>query len=199
MKRKTNEQFLKEVYNQVGDEYTFLEEYKNAETKIKVRHNCKKCNNYEYIVRPNDFIKSNARCPKCAGNIKRTTIDFKQEVYNLVKDEYTVLGQYNNRYAKILMRHNCTECNNHTWLVRPTNFLQGNRCPICNRYNQHNNNYHESIKKHLILEIQKKTKLLNRVPKLYEIYNHNKIYYHFGSWNNALVEAGLIRNEYKND
>ena len=37
--RKTNEQFVAEVYDLVGGEYTFLEPYTKAINKIKVRHN----------------------------------------------------------------------------------------------------------------------------------------------------------------
>ena len=36
---KTNDEFLKEVHDLVGDEYTFLEEYKGARVPIKYRHN----------------------------------------------------------------------------------------------------------------------------------------------------------------
>ena len=72
--RKTNEQFLKEVFELVGDEYTFLDEYEKSNTKILVRHNCNKCDNYEYMVRPTDF-RSGYRCPKCAGCIKKTDDD----------------------------------------------------------------------------------------------------------------------------
>jgi len=60
-KRKTTEQFVKEVFDLVGDEYEILGEYKNNKTKIKVRHD--KCGN-EWEVTPNDFIKGN-RCPIC--------------------------------------------------------------------------------------------------------------------------------------
>ena len=61
MKRKTNEEFLKQAYDLVGDEYTFLETYKNNYTKLKIRHNtCK----HEYCVRPNSFLDGNGRCSK---------------------------------------------------------------------------------------------------------------------------------------
>ena len=53
---------------------------------------------------------------------------FKKEVFNLVGDEYTVLGDYVNNKVKILMRHNV--CGNE-YTTRPNDFQQGHRCPIC--------------------------------------------------------------------
>lgn len=34
-RRKTNEEFVKEVYELVGDEYVFLDEYKGYRVKIR--------------------------------------------------------------------------------------------------------------------------------------------------------------------
>ena len=42
-KKRTNEEFIKEVKKLVGEEYTTLEEYKNNTTKIDIKHN--KCGN----------------------------------------------------------------------------------------------------------------------------------------------------------
>ena len=126
MGRKTTEQFKKEVYDLVGDEYTILGEYINNGTKIKVRHN--KCE-HEYDVTPGNFIFNGRRCPYCYGNMKKTTEQFKKEVYDLVGNEYEVLGEYKNAVSKILMKHNT--CGNE-YLITPSNFLVGERCPKCN-------------------------------------------------------------------
>jgi len=125
MKTKTTEEFIKEVYDSRGDEYTVLGEYINNTTKIKIRHN--KCK-YEYGVRPNSFL-SGARCPECFGVVKKDTEWFKDDVYVLVGDEYTVLGEYINDATKIRMMHNKCKSPFH---VRPANFLRnGSRCPCC--------------------------------------------------------------------
>lgn len=63
---------------------------------------------------------------------KVKTKDFKDKVYDKVEKEYTVLGEYKNTKTKILMRHNSEVCNNHEYLVQPSSFLTGNRCPKCN-------------------------------------------------------------------
>lgn len=62
---------------------------------------------------------------------KKTTEDFKKDVYELVGDEYSVLGEYINRKIKIQMRHNI--CGNK-YEVAPSGFIfQGSRCPKCSR------------------------------------------------------------------
>ena len=57
-KKLNHEGFLikiKKVYP--NNEYSILSEYENMKTKIRVRHNCDKCNNYEWDVRPNTVLR----------------------------------------------------------------------------------------------------------------------------------------------
>ncbi len=124
MRRKTDKEFKKEVFDLVGDEYVFLERYVNSQTKIEVRHN--KCGN-TYKVVPNNFIKG-SRCPYCAGLAKKTDTQFKREVYNLVGNEYSFLESYINIETSLEVKHN--KCG-HTYKVTPANFLKGTRCPYC--------------------------------------------------------------------
>jgi hypothetical protein len=127
--KKTDAQFKKDVFDLVGNEYTFLDNYVNNHTKIRVKHN--KCNNI-YDIKPNDFLTGH-RCPYCSAGARRkvkgkTDAEFKQEVYNLVGDEYTFLDSYVNTHTKLRVKHN--ECG-HIYEVAPSNFLSGRRCPIC--------------------------------------------------------------------
>lgn len=123
-RQKTPDEFEQEVHNLVGNEYTVLTPYVKSKIKLKMRHN--RCG-YEYMVKPNDFLNGH-RCPNCRGSRKRTTEQFKQEVYDLVGDEYTVLGKYVNVMTKIKIRHNvCGKVHEYT----PNNFLRGSRCFDC--------------------------------------------------------------------
>lgn len=122
--KKTNEQFKQEVYDLVGDEYTFLDSYQGALTKIRVKHN--KCGNI-YDVTPNKFAIG-TRCPYCNGNHKKTDAEFKKIVFNLVGSEYTFLDNYVNNYTKLKVKHN--KCG-HIYKVLPSNFLKGARCYYC--------------------------------------------------------------------
>lgn len=123
--KKTDSQFKKEVFELVGDEYTFLDLYVNAYTKLRVKHN--KCGN-TYKVRPRDFFNKHSRCPYCSVKSVKTDKQFKQEIKNLVGDEYTFLDTYVNSYTKIRVKHN--KCNN-VYDVTPSNFINSSRCPYC--------------------------------------------------------------------
>lgn len=123
--KKTDKEFRKEVYNLVGNEYTFLDPYVNDYTKIKVKHN--KCGNV-YEVTPSNFF-TGTRCPYCSGKHQKTDEEFKQEVYDLVGNEYVFLDTYVNNYTKLKVKHKT--CGN-VYEVTPTHFLIGTRCPYCN-------------------------------------------------------------------
>ena len=123
--KKTNTQFRQEVYTLVGDEYTFLEPYVNSATKLRVKHNT--CGNV-YMVAPNSFLGGN-RCPYCSGKHQKTDEEFKQEVYDLVGNEYVFLDSYVNSQTKLKVKHK--ECGN-VYKVAPHAFLRGHRCPFCN-------------------------------------------------------------------
>lgn len=127
--RKSNKQFLKEVYKLVKEEYTFLEKYINSTTKIKVRHN--KCGE-TYYVKPVNFL-SGSRCPSCmlkenAKNLRKSNEEFLKEIDNSTVEEYTFLGEYVDSKTKIKVLHN--KCG-HVWEVFPSNFKKGSRCPQC--------------------------------------------------------------------
>lgn len=130
--KKTNEVFINEVKDLVGDEYTFMEPYVTSSDKLKIIHNA--CG-YEYTISPNSFLRG-SRCPMCSGNNakRKTTDSFSKEVYELVGDEYTVLGEYVARNVPILMRHNLC---GREYKVEPGNFLYRSRCIEC---------YYESLR-----------------------------------------------------
>ena len=60
---------------------------------------------------------------------RKTDKEFKQEVYDLVGDEYTVASRYKNARTKVNIIHN--KCGYKDWWVTPHNFLSGKRCPKC--------------------------------------------------------------------
>ena len=123
-RKKTTEEFKQEVFDKVGNEYSVLENYSGANTKIRMKHNtCGK----EYYCAPNSFL-GGSRCPYCSINHKKTTEEFKQEVFDRVGNEYSVLENYSGVNTKIRMKHNvCGKKYN----IAPNKFLQGHRCPYC--------------------------------------------------------------------
>lgn len=125
--KKTNEEFIENVFQLVGDEYVFLEDYINSRTKIKCKHNT--CG-YEWSIIPNNFINHGQRCPKCNGNYRRSNEEFIQEVYELVGNEYIFLDEFIDTQTKIRCKHNIEDCENE-WEISPSSFLRGTRCPKC--------------------------------------------------------------------
>lgn len=124
-KRKTDTEFKAEVKSLVGNEYTFLEPYKYARTKIMVKHN--KCG-FLYQVQPNNFLHGQ-RCPYCARKSKKMSDrEFQNEVKRLGNNNYLPLQKYKGSKVKILMLHK--KCGNK-YYVRPHDFISGNRCPFC--------------------------------------------------------------------
>ena len=134
---KTHEQFIKEVFQLVRNEYTVLSRYNGTANKVKMRHNNESCGYYEYPVTPQKFLL-NRRCPKCSyrkrANDKRKSLEkFKEEVFTLTGEEYRVLSSsYSNNHTKVEIGHINDSCDNHTWYIKPNNFLNGQRCPLCN-------------------------------------------------------------------
>ena len=123
-RKKTNEEFINEIFNLVGNEYKVLSEYINTNTKIKMKHN--KCGN-EYLTTPNNFL-SGSRCPKCFGTPKKTQKEFENEVNNILGKNYIVLSKYKGTNTKVKMKH--LKCG-YEYEVKPSRILEVDRCPKC--------------------------------------------------------------------
>lgn len=124
-RRKVNEEFIQEAYDQVGNEYTFLEPYVNNRTKLKVRHNA--CG-HTYYVSPSNFLTRKSRCPYCAPNALKNQDTFVKQIKQKYGNRYTVLGKYSGDHQPIKMQ--CNVCG-HIWSPKPTNLLAGRTCPVC--------------------------------------------------------------------
>lgn len=59
---------------------------------------------------------------------RKTTDEFKQEVFGLVQNEYSVIGKYTLALEQIDIKHNIC---GKVWSITPNNFLSGERCPYC--------------------------------------------------------------------
>jgi len=127
MRRKTHEQFVKDVYELTSGDYTVLGSYEKNSAKIKMKHN--NCG-HVYEVTPGNFLMGK-RCPKCFGTPKKTTKQFKEEVSAKHGDEYLVVGKYINNETKIAIKH--SECG-FEYDVKPTHLLDGHGCPRCTNH-----------------------------------------------------------------
>lgn len=94
--------------------------------------------NCPYVVEQNKFFKLKNRCQnkECKSDrlIKRMTKTLEQlknEVFELVEDEYEIVSDYDNTNMNVTFYHKLCD---DTFEMTPHNFLQGNqRCPHCTR------------------------------------------------------------------
>ena len=123
--RKDIEYFKKEVEQLVGDEYSVIGDYVNTHTKTTFRHNV--CGN-EFDMTPHHFV-AGQRCRYCQHrSYKKTTEEFKEELFNLVGDEYTLEDEYINGRTKVNFRHKLC---GQLWNTTPNEILSGYRCAHC--------------------------------------------------------------------
>ena len=102
VRKKTNNEFIKQVSDAVGDEYEFMEPYIDAMTKLKViHHHC----NHVYHVRPHDFISGGSRCPNCRTYKKKTHDDYVKQMYDKHGDEFIVMSKYRGSKSKVDILH----------------------------------------------------------------------------------------------
>ena len=69
-------------------------------------------------------------CEVISGGKSKSTRFFKEEVYNMYENEYTVLGEYTKGSNAILLQHNIC---GYKYTQEPRLFLSGKRCPRCFR------------------------------------------------------------------
>ena len=100
-RKKTHDEFCKEVYNLVGDEYEVIGKYVNTRTKIKMKHN--KCLNYINPT-PDDFLNGK-RCKFCQHrSFKKTTEEFQNEIDEISYNRYKVIEEYKNCKTEIKIK-----------------------------------------------------------------------------------------------
>ena len=134
MKKLTHEDFLERVLDKHGDEYTVLGQYVRYHDPIRLRHN--RCGHEWDTTAPVDFLKARPNtCPRCAHpSRKKTTEDFRVEVFELTEGEYELAGEYVTNKIKVQIRH--TGGCGLVFDVTPNRFLCGDRCPHCCKPNR---------------------------------------------------------------
>ena len=122
MKKLSQEEFVQRVEQAHAKDIKVLGFYKNKREKVLVRHKC----GYEWKANPEPLWNGHG-CPVCSGNLKKNADTIKKEIFDLVGDEYEVLGEYVNTHTKILFKHNL--CGNIFQMSPKAFIFQGQRCP----------------------------------------------------------------------
>lgn len=126
-RRKTNEEYIKELYKKHKGLIISLEEYKTS--KIKILHSCRVCE-HTWSALPDNIISKSSGCPKCAGNAKRSIDSYRKELYDLKGDSYTCLSiEYKGSDTPIEHKHNIC---GYIYNVAPYKILkEKTNCPKC--------------------------------------------------------------------
>lgn len=143
---KTDDLFLSQVKEVSGDEYTFLESYKKAKEKIKVRHNI--CG-HEYYVTPDKFLKGN-RCPKCSNHIVKNYTLALEKLKELNLDKKYEMIEMTGEGYKAEIKVKCLECNEIFSTTYNALFNRGIKCKICGFMSKGENKITEFLNKNNI-------------------------------------------------
>lgn len=119
---KSNEYFLTQANIIHKNKYIYLEEYKTAKTKIKI-----KCPIHGIFMQaPHHHVRGNG-CPICAGRTRKTTEMFIQEAILVHGDKYSYPAKYTNARTNIEI-----VCSFHGIFKQvPDVHLNGHGCPGC--------------------------------------------------------------------
>ena len=131
--KKHFENYKQKLFDCVGTEYELINVFKkNKRTYMTLKHVV--CENI-YDVNVYKFFSSGHRCPNKECNSKRRSLAYmkpisklKEEIFNLVGDEYELIGEYSGTNNNATFYHKV--CKN-TFQKTPHNFLAGQRCPHC--------------------------------------------------------------------
>ena len=103
--KMTEVSFIEDIYNLVGDEYTFLGPFKGSDKYLKIKHNV--CGKTEKYI-PTHFTQGR-RCKNCA--VKTSYEDFCRYVYDLSSGEYSITDKGKDGYLIIKNIKNNKEYN----------------------------------------------------------------------------------------
>ncbi|UXE02631.1 HNH endonuclease [Staphylococcus phage Biyabeda-mokiny_2] len=128
-RKKTHEEFVEQVKDIAGNEYTVIGNYEYANQKIKMFHNeCKE----EFEIRPNNFLQGK-RCSACRGKrMSKAQAKPLNKVKRQLKEKHNgtieIIGEYTNTHTKTDFK--CLTCN-HTFSSEPNSVLRLSGCPKC--------------------------------------------------------------------
>ena len=125
--------YKEKLFNVVGSEYILLDIFKrNNRTYMTLKHAT--CNTV-FDIEAKHFFSRGQRCSNKECNSKRRSISrmkplqkLKQEILDLVGDEYEIIGDYTGTNNNITFYHKI--CGN-IFEKTPHNFIAGQRCPHC--------------------------------------------------------------------
>ncbi len=128
MKRKTNEEFLKEL-KAIHPHISTNQNYCGIDSEMEFH--CMDCGN-TWKSTPYYVLRSKYGCPKCATITTSTGRKKNKDTFiselKIVNPTIEVIGEYKN--ARTGIKCKCKKCG-YIWEPLPTNLLKGRKCPVC--------------------------------------------------------------------
>lgn len=126
MKRKTHEEFVKQVHDLFGDSIEILTEYKTLNDKILVRFTDCGCEEYKSPSK----VLAGQRCKKCKGNrISQSKIKTQEQATKELENVgCKLLSEYKGTNEKVKVFN--IKCE-HIYEAQYGNIVAGSGCPIC--------------------------------------------------------------------
>lgn len=122
----SKEEFIEELKQNRGEDYTLIGAYKNKKTKALFRH---KCGGIHKMTPQAILIKQTKGCPTCMGGVAMPETLIKKRFEEKAEGEYVLHGKYEGIDKKMDVEH--LTCGT-VWEVSMENFLnRGTRCPKC--------------------------------------------------------------------
>ena len=123
MKKKSAEEYKREVLTLTDSEYECIGDYINNKTPVKMYHAV--CRN-TFDMKPNKFL-SGHRCPICNKMRKKSIMEVRRKVLEQGHDLF-LLSEYTDMKTPATFVH--TECG-RTFLMKPADAVRGRKCPFC--------------------------------------------------------------------
>lgn len=129
-KKKTHREYVREVYDLVGCEYSVLSLYNSTNENIMMKHN--KCG-HVWSMPPTKFVSSEqTRCPKCVHNSKVEYDELLERCTNLGANLITTRDEYSRMYDKLKFKCSCGNIFYRKFhMVKKSD--NGNICVECSR------------------------------------------------------------------
>ncbi|WP_391123491.1 NUMOD1 domain-containing DNA-binding protein [Psychrobacillus sp. L3] len=129
----TEQEFVRKLDELYKGEYSLIDDFYKLSFNVKLRHTCGR----EFETKAGNVIREPNKkyCPSCRLKSMRkakrkSQNEFRQEIYNIVGEDYSVSQKFVNSAYKIAMTHNV--CGNK-FKVAPRSFTAGSRCPFCTK------------------------------------------------------------------
>lgn len=163
---------VKEIIEKVDGYKLLSDAFVNVDSKLTIFHeDCGKSFEMDFY----HFINRGQRCINCFKSILKTTDEFKNEIFELEKDAYVLIGEYFSSKEKVKLKH--IECGTE-YETLPNNFLRGERCPTCKgkRISKSKTKTHEEFVKEIFNLEQDNYDVVSTYTSSYEKvkFRHNK-------------------------